>query len=258
MRSRARQLSYEELEAPALVFSPHPDDETLGCAGTIIKKREEGARIKIVYMTDGSRSHRHLMSEARLRALRMREAVRANSILGIPEHDIIFLLFLDKELAGNFRQAEEKVFRIIQSSSISQVFIPYHRESPDDHFATNKIVLSALKRCNLSVTVYEYPIWFWNFLPWVKPNIGGRRDIPIAIFISIISSLQAIFDLNAFCYIGDVLELKRAALDKYESQMRALVPSERWLTLTDVSNGEFLQCFFQKQEFFHRYSFKPR
>jgi hypothetical protein len=51
------------LGKPAIIFAPHQDDETLGCGGTIIRKKQAGANLQIVFMTDGCRSHAHLMTE---------------------------------------------------------------------------------------------------------------------------------------------------------------------------------------------------
>jgi hypothetical protein len=50
------------------------------------------------------------------------------------------------------------------------------------------------------------------------------------------------------------LELKRTALAQHKSQMTQLIPNSNWLTLADVSNGEFLACFFQDYEFFRQYT----
>lgn len=36
-----------------IVFSPHQDDEALGCGGMIALKREQGIPIKVVFVTDG-------------------------------------------------------------------------------------------------------------------------------------------------------------------------------------------------------------
>ena len=41
----------------AMVFAPHPDDETLGCGGTVVKLRRAGVDVHIVFMTDGRHSH---------------------------------------------------------------------------------------------------------------------------------------------------------------------------------------------------------
>ena len=35
-----------------LVFAPHPDDETIGCGGTLLKHKENGDEISCVLATD--------------------------------------------------------------------------------------------------------------------------------------------------------------------------------------------------------------
>jgi len=57
MKHVVSELDEKDLGCTATVFSPHPDDETLGCGGTIIKKKRAGAEVKIFYMTDGRKSH---------------------------------------------------------------------------------------------------------------------------------------------------------------------------------------------------------
>jgi hypothetical protein len=52
--------------------------------------------------------------------------------------------------------------------------------------------------------------------------------------------------------IEDILELKRNALAEHKSQTQQLISNCQWLTLSDVANGEFLDCFFQKYEFFYQ------
>jgi len=86
LRTLARRSAGQSalpMQSPAVVFSPHYDDETLGVGGTIILKRRLGARVHLVFMTDGSRSHAHAMEGGRLAALRRTEALRAASALGV-------------------------------------------------------------------------------------------------------------------------------------------------------------------------------
>ncbi len=80
---RLEPLSDQDLAENAIIFSPHQDDETLGCGGTIIRKHEAGAKIKIVFMTDGSRSHHRFIPEDELIMLRQQEAIKAAQILGV-------------------------------------------------------------------------------------------------------------------------------------------------------------------------------
>jgi hypothetical protein len=51
-------------------------------------------------------------------------------------------------------------------------------------------------------------------------------------------------------FIGDVLAAKQQALAQHRSQMSRLMENVGWLTLADVSEGEFLRCFFQDFELF--------
>ena len=36
-----------------LVFAAHPDDEIIGCGGTLLKYKEKGYKLSIVFYTDG-------------------------------------------------------------------------------------------------------------------------------------------------------------------------------------------------------------
>ncbi|HLL52387.1 MAG TPA: PIG-L family deacetylase, partial [Myxococcaceae bacterium] len=93
-----RPLGEEELRRGAMVFAPHPDDETLGCGGTILRKRRAGAEVRIAFLTDGAASHAHLVPREALRALREREALEAAGALGVEASRVCWLGFPDGEL----------------------------------------------------------------------------------------------------------------------------------------------------------------
>ena len=89
-----------------LVVSPHPDDETLCCAGVIQRVVAAGGRASIVWLTSGDGSEldsllieRSLrVKPARMRDLarrRMREARAAAAILGVPPARQFFLGYPD-------------------------------------------------------------------------------------------------------------------------------------------------------------------
>ena len=42
-----------------LVVSSHPDDEVLGCGGTLHKLKKEGAKISALFLSDGESSRKH-------------------------------------------------------------------------------------------------------------------------------------------------------------------------------------------------------
>jgi len=252
-----RELGESDLERSAVVFSPHPDDETLGCGGTIIRKKRMGADVTIVFMTDGGRSHRHLISENELKSIRAREALAATRMLGVEEKDVVFLQFENGKLDGSRELAISKVTDILADQKPEGVFIPYYKEPSswsEDHLATNRIVVSALQIYRRKAVIFEYPIGFWCNWPWtnLRPTYSSMK-IFSALKQVLLSGSSALRDFRYAVSIEEVLEIKRAALDQYKSQMTRLIPDPRWKTLGDVSNGDFLKCFFQEYEIFRRF-----
>jgi LmbE family N-acetylglucosaminyl deacetylase len=257
MRRSMSKPDKNDLESTATVFSPHQDDATLGCGGTIIKKKWAGAKVKVFFMTDGRKSHAHLISEDELKRIRANEALEAGRMLGLEENDLAFLEYRDGELTQNQDSAIQKVSKILQLQKPDEIFIPHHKEPTlwaKDHVATNRIIMSALQTYQRKATVYEYPIWLWYHQPWITTSRSSTKETLIGLKQDLTSGLIFLKDFRCSVYIGDVLEHKRAALNQYRSQMTRLVPDPRWQTLGDLSNGEFLECFFQEYEIFHRYS----
>jgi LmbE family N-acetylglucosaminyl deacetylase len=250
----AENLREEDLKRSAIVFSPHFDDETLACGGTIAKKKAAGAPIMIAFMTDSSTSHRHLMSEDRLKALRACEALAAGKHLGIDPHDVLCLNYRGGRLGEHIQDSAERVAQILYREHPEDVFIPYQKDQHPDHTATNASVRLALRLSGHQAVVYEYPVWFWSQWPWIRRSVRGPRGMLRVSSEAVTTGLAVTRDFNAMVYVGDVLETKMNALAEYRSQMTRLVPDDLWLTLADVNDGEFLECFMGKYEIFRRYA----
>ena len=70
-----------------LVVAPHPDDEVLGCGGTLLRHRRRGDRLAVVYVTDGrGRPATRPDPEAYVRRRRA-ETERAAAVLGVERLD---------------------------------------------------------------------------------------------------------------------------------------------------------------------------
>jgi LmbE family N-acetylglucosaminyl deacetylase len=234
------------------VFAPHPDDETLGCGGTILRKRQAGSHVRIVFVTDGAQSHAELMPPDEMRALRAVEAVAAAEALGVAEKNVVLLGLPDGRLGEHEAEGIEKVAEVLRRDPPAEVFVPYHHDGPPDHLATTRIVLAALGACGLDATVYEYPVWFWYHWPWT-PLEGRGRALPREIRESAQRDFRLVRDFRSFVRIGDLLDVKYAALTRHRSQVERLRDDPSWLTLGDIAGGEFLACFFQEREIFHRH-----
>ncbi|MCX7803771.1 MAG: PIG-L family deacetylase [Planctomycetota bacterium] len=95
-----------------LIFAPHPDDETLGCAGVIMKAVRAGRRLRVVFVTNGDGFARAaaflsgkdaaaVEAEDFLAVARVRQqgAFEAARILGISADALVFLGYPDGGLA---------------------------------------------------------------------------------------------------------------------------------------------------------------
>lgn len=249
-----------DLGRSALIVSPHQDDETLGCGGTIIRKIDAGAEITLVFMTDGRQSHGHLIQVEELVAIRRSEALAAGRTLGLDNSRIFFLDFIDGSLISFQNEATGRISAILNEVKPEEIYLPYAKEPPPDHYATNHIVLAALETSEYRAFIYEYPVWFWHHWPWVSISRGAYQATGSVLKNTMKSQggLRLLWDFNYAVFVGDVLQRKQAALEQHQSQMTQLGSDPRWLTLGDVSKGEFLACFFQDYELFRHYQFDGR
>ncbi len=92
-----------------LIFAPHPDDESLGCAGIIQQARRSGAQVWVVFMTNGDgfrlaverqfrQSKPTPQQHIQFGELRQREARRAMRLLGLEDWRVTFLGYPDRGL----------------------------------------------------------------------------------------------------------------------------------------------------------------
>ena len=67
-----------------IVFASHPDDETIGCGGTIKKLSESGCEVIVVFATTGNTGVDQSRNyEKNIKSTRLKEANKAAKILGI-------------------------------------------------------------------------------------------------------------------------------------------------------------------------------
>jgi LmbE family N-acetylglucosaminyl deacetylase len=101
------QLPRLDAQTSLLVVSPHPDDETLCCAGVVQRVAHAGGRVSVVWITSGDASELSLLLVERslfttsaaareLAGRRMREARAASALLGVPPAGQLFLGYPDR------------------------------------------------------------------------------------------------------------------------------------------------------------------
>jgi LmbE family N-acetylglucosaminyl deacetylase len=215
-----------------LVFAPHPDDETLGCGGTVSRLAASQKHINIIFVTDGGASHPEhpLLSSTDIIAIRKDEARAATGKLGVEWSCVTFIGARDGELASNPPRDSEAIVltisRHLTRIAPDAVFLTCRRDGSTDHDATFVLVQEALKRARLAPRIFEYPIWAWrNPLLLIGPILKSRR----------------VWRTET----GDVLDRKVSALEEYVSQTRPIPPDSM-----PVISSEFTAEFMHANEYF--------
>ena len=99
-----------------MLFTPHPDDDTFCCAGTLAQLAKKQNKIYIViYTNDDKGSYDPEMTSERLARIRMQEEEEACRIAGIPKENIIWLPYHDGMLEyANTRDLVEQCTFLIR------------------------------------------------------------------------------------------------------------------------------------------------
>jgi len=135
-----------------LVVTPHPDDETFSCGGTLAQLAANGNNIQVlIYTTDNSGSNDPRMTKDRLKQIRRAEEEEACEILGIPKKNITWLGHDDGMLEYvDRRELTRQVTREIRRYRPDAVFsidpgAPYEQYHKSDHRSGAVITADALR-----------------------------------------------------------------------------------------------------------------
>ena len=186
-----------------LVLAAHPDDEVLGCGGTIARRARQGHDVRLVILGEGITSRSNQREQAAASDLDRLHATarRAAELLGVPaprfhklpdnRFDTLPLLEIVKIIEREVREFEPEV-----------VYTQHGGDLNLDHVITFRAALIATRPTSACLVraVYAYQVasstdWsFGQFAPEFRPQ--------------------------AFVNIADTLDLKLAAMRAYESEAR--------------------------------------
>ncbi|MBD3883416.1 PIG-L family deacetylase [Phormidium tenue FACHB-886] len=201
-----------------LVVAPHPDDETLGCGGTIALLRLLGCQVYILVMSDGTMSHPRSRKypAPKLKALREQETIAAVSILGIDRRSITFLQLKDGAIPmvdeAGFEAAVDRCQVHLSRLSPELMLLPWRADPHPDHRAAWQLIQSALTNLAIAPRLIEYPIWDWDVQQRGKMASPGKMA----------SERQAGWRIE----ISAVLAEKRRAIAQYRSQVTNLIDDD--------------------------------
>ena len=195
------------------------------------------------------------MEPKSLRQVREAEAREAVARLGASSEQVDFLHYPDGEASFHVTAIANDIAGVLKRHLPDSVFIPHASDFTADHAAVNAAARHALALHGRRISVYEYPIWFWYHWPWVRltGHMSGLRRPVVLQSVKTACGLVASSALNRSAYVGDVLHRKRAALAAHVSQTQCGGDDDRWSTLHDLSEGDFVRRLLADYETFKQY-----
>jgi len=189
-----------------LVIAAHPDDEVLGCGGTIARHAQAGDEVHVVILAEGltsrgsSRTDRHCYDDSL--SLLAQSAEHASRVLGVASLNLYH--FPDNRMDSIDRLEVVKMVETVVSQRQPEIVYTHHAGDVNiDHRVVHDAVVTAC-----------------------RPIPG--RGIKTLLFFEIASStewqapgLAPAFSPNWFIDISAALEKKMEALHAYHSEMRA-------------------------------------
>lgn len=205
-----------------LVVAAHPDDEILGCGGTIAHLVEQGYEAYTLILGEGitsrdpSRNTENRKSEIEI--LRS-HIIKANETIGVKEcfiHD-----FPDNRFDTiPFLDIVKKIEQIKTQIRPQIIFTHYEKDLNIDHQITARAVLTATRPVQGESVIDLYSFEILSSTEWAFPNS---------------------FSPNVFYNIESSLEKKLKAMSFYESEL-TLFPHPRSLRGISNSAARWGQC----------------
>lgn len=174
-----------------LVVAPHPDDESIGCGGTLSLYR---GHCDVLLVTDGYSEELDNREISQKRKKEFAEAVKFLDVCKIIELHIS---------EGKIEKNADR-FLEVDYSCYKYILVPNRFESHKDHRDVYSAVMRAAKRKHSAAELLEYEVWTTLRNPNVKidiTNVTAQKEEAIKKHASQVSDLDyvgMILGLNAY------------------------------------------------------------
>lgn len=180
-----------------LVFAPHPDDEILGCGGTIIKNIANGNEVYVCIATKGAQP---LFDEKQVATVRQ-EALDCHKEIGIKKTFFLDFPAVMMEECHRY-EINGKVMNVVKEVQPDVVYIPHYGDMQRDHMILAEACMVALR-----------PKYF------PQPKVLGYETMSETAWNT--PNMQNEFIPNVFEDITEYLPKKLEALNFFKSQVSA-------------------------------------
>lgn len=155
---QAEAMPIPEESQRILVFSPHPDDETIAAGGYLNMADQAGALVHVVLVTDGNKHG--------LEKQRYQEFHKATACLGIDQQQLEFWGYPDGALNKSGKSLNRKIRQAIVDFKPAIILYPHPRDHHADHAKLGSVVekeLRELARTGQQYQTYRYLVHYWLY-----------------------------------------------------------------------------------------------
>ncbi|MEN6348909.1 MAG: PIG-L deacetylase family protein [Syntrophomonas sp.] len=209
-----------------LVFAPHPDDDLIGCGGSMAKHLQQGNKVSIAYLSSGDAGSLKY-TKRKLQQIREKEAGKAAALLGVT--DLHFFRMPDGYIEYNHENII-KMVTFIREQKPNWVYLPHGQDAIKDHRATHELVMEACNRAGGP--------WFQECgrEPWTVENILGYE------VWTPLQNINHIEDISEFMQVKlDALRLHQSQIEfiRYDDAIEGL---DRYRGVMS-GKGNYCECF---------------
>lgn len=155
-------------QATVIWYLPHPDDETLGMADSIHQSVLDGNRNYFIFFSKGENSlvRHHLrgpdgqvyrLTKEEFGVARVRETLAALEVLGIEDHQVLFLDFPDGAIPLNAAEETMRLFATLYPGSIHRTVSKF--DPHEDHQTLAQALASVSAEGGYSIHPQYYQVY---------------------------------------------------------------------------------------------------
>jgi N-acetylglucosamine malate deacetylase 1 len=196
-----------------LIVAPHPDDEVLGCGGTIKKLASQGIKVIVLIATRGKKE---LYSEERIENVRG-EALRAHKLLNVTETRFLDFPAPDLDLIS-IAELSEAINQVIKEFEIETIYLPHRGDIHHDHKAIFNAGLVSARPCSNNTVKKIFCYETLSETEWAAP-FSDDAFIPVR-----------------FVNIADEFSAKLEAMKCFKSQLREFPNSRSIKSIEALAN----------------------
>ncbi|MBK9180818.1 MAG: PIG-L family deacetylase [Acidimicrobiales bacterium] len=215
----------------AVVLAPHPDDESIGCGGTLALLADAGAEVTVAFVTDGEATVGATASAVETAARRRAEAEVAGAVLGVATR---FCGLPDGAVASRLDELVGVVAALAAELAPEVVFAPWPLDGHPDHRAVARALARAAVTLPAGAEVWGYETWT-PLEPTRVVDVTAVVDRKREAIAAHVTAHQA-FDVGAMLGLNRYRSV-HGLLGRGFAEAFFAVPAGRWATVVAELDG---------------------